>query len=102
MALTRDGVHTILRSTREIRRMVGKFGATGISRRLGGPYLAAILALVDALNALEALDDYVQQIDRNPEEGDSTVEDGDTPVSVFGAQRNSGGTFGGSNSGGNF
>ena len=102
MALTRDGVHSILKATRDIRRVFGKFGAAGIARRLGVPYLGAVLALIDALNALEALDDYVQRIDRNPEEGDSTVEDGDTPVSVFGAQRNSGGTFGGSSSGGNF
>ncbi len=98
----RDGVVTVLNSTRTIRRVIGKFGVGRITARLGGPYAAALLALVDALNALEALDDFVATIDRRPEDGEGPQDDGDILPGGFGLLAGSSGTFGGSDSSGSF
>jgi hypothetical protein len=98
----RDGVVTVLAATRTIRRVVGKFGVGRLTARLGGPYASALLALIDALNALEALDDYVATIDRRPEPGDGPQNDGDVLPGNFGLMAGSSGTFGGGVSEGPF
>lgn len=98
----RDGVVTVLSATRQIRRVIGKFGVGRLTARLGGPYAAALLALVDALNALEALDNFVATIDRVPEDGDGPQNDGDVLPGEFGLLAGSSGTFGGSDSSGGF
>jgi hypothetical protein len=82
--------------------MLGKYGAGRLSQRLGSQYLSAIYVLIGALNAAEALDDFLQVIDRNPETGNSVVEDGDVPIGGTGGMGGSGGNFGGGGSGGNF
>lgn len=96
----RDGVVTVLAATRNIRRVVGKFGVGRLTQRLGGPYVTALLALVDALNALEALDNFVATIDRQPEDGTGPQDDGDILPGGFGLLAGSSGTFGGGGSSG--
>lgn len=64
MAGSRTGTATIIRVVRVICRMVNTYGARDLAERTNPDYAAAVLALVAACQAFEALDDYPGQIDQ--------------------------------------
>lgn len=61
-----DGSSTIIRSARQICRMVGRFGTAGIANATSNTpaYAAAVIALVAACQVWEAIDDYPGEIDQ--------------------------------------
>lgn len=62
---TRTGASTIISASRTICRMVGIYGTGGLLQRTQAPaFQAAVLALVAACQAWEALDDYPGEIDQ--------------------------------------
>lgn len=61
-----NGVNSAYRAAKVICRMVSRFGVLPMSSRLSPEFAAAALALTQACMALDALDDYVDQIDRTP------------------------------------
>lgn len=63
MARKVDGASTILKSTRKICRMVGKYGVTGIQTATTPEFALAVSALVLACQAFEALDNEPGEID---------------------------------------
>lgn len=69
MARTVNGASTILASTRKICRMVGLYGPQGIAAATNAQFAAAVVALVAACQAFEALDDEPGQIDRIDPQG---------------------------------
>jgi hypothetical protein len=61
----RDGSSSILRYSRGICRMVGLYGMAGFNQRYqNAGFAAAVVALVAACQAFEALDDQPGQIDQ--------------------------------------
>jgi len=59
-----NGVQTMLKAGKTICRMVGRFGVDAVEVELSAELAAAFLAVQTACMALDALDDYVGQIDR--------------------------------------
>lgn len=100
--MARDGMRSVLQASRRIRRVIGRFGVAGVATRLGGDMATAVTTLTAVLAALEALDDYLQVIDRNPEPGEGAQNDGDTTAINYGNMGSSSGTFGGGVSQGTF
>lgn len=64
MAGTKSGTATIIRLVRKICRMVAIYGAGDLGSRTTPAFAAAVLALVAACQAFEALDDFPAEIDR--------------------------------------
>lgn len=62
--MARTGVPTIISAARIICKMVGVYGAPGLSSATTPEFAAAVLALVTACNAFTALDDYPAEVDR--------------------------------------
>ena len=73
MAGTRTGTSTIYYLAKKICRMVGTYGATDLAARTSADFQTAVLALVAACQAFEALDNFPFQVDRvapdGPEDG---------------------------------
>lgn len=63
MAGTVTGVPTIIKLTRKICRLVGTYGAGNMAAATTPEFAAAVLALVTACQAFEALDDQPGEID---------------------------------------
>lgn len=63
MAKTRTGSSIIITLSRKICSVVGRFGAGDLATRATPEFAAAVLALVAACQAFEALDDFPGQID---------------------------------------
>lgn len=63
MARSVNGVSTILRMSHIICRMVGRFGTAALATQTTPELTAAVLVLVSACQAFEALDDYPGQVD---------------------------------------
>lgn len=61
--MARNGASTILASSRVICKMVGLFGTQGITAATTPQFTLAVLALVSACHAFEALDNYPGEID---------------------------------------
>ena len=61
--MARNGASTILALTRKICKMVGLFGTRGILAATNPGFVAALVALVAACEAFEALDDFPGEID---------------------------------------
>ena len=76
MARTVNGVSTILKASRIICRMVGRFGTAGMAQQTTPAFAAAVTALASACMAFEALDDYPGEIDRTPPYGHGDIEGG--------------------------
>ena len=69
MARRVDGVSTIFYATRIICRMVGRFGSYRVGTRLSPEFELAVVALVAACHAFEALDDHPFEVDETPGTG---------------------------------
>jgi hypothetical protein len=69
MAKVRTGGSSIIYATRIICRMVGKYGTFGIAQKTTPAFTAAVVALVAACQAWEALDDYPGEIDQTAPTG---------------------------------
>jgi len=69
MSRTVNGVSTILRSSRKICRMVGRFGAAPLGAATTPAFQAAVVALVVACQAFDALDNYPGEIDLTAPDG---------------------------------
>lgn len=69
MARNVSGTSTILRSSRTICRMVGRFGTVRFAAATTPEFAAAVLALQAACVAFEALDNYPGQIDKVAPDG---------------------------------
>jgi hypothetical protein len=68
------GNQTVLVACRLIVRMVDRFGAGGLTSFFGPELSSAVAALVLAVKAFEALDDYPGEIDRTPGgQGDNPI-----------------------------
>lgn len=65
MAKSRTGSSTVIRLTRKICSVVGRLGVGDLSTRATPEFAAAVLALVAACQAFEALDDFPGQIDHS-------------------------------------
>lgn len=63
MAGSKTGTPTIIRLTRKICRLVAVYGAGNLASTTTAEFAAAVLALVTACHAFEALDDQPGQID---------------------------------------
>ena len=61
--MARTGTASILKNARKICKMVNIYGAIDLVDRTTPEFGAAVTALVVACTALEALDDFVGQID---------------------------------------
>jgi len=64
MAGSRTGTPTIVKLARGICRMVGVWGAGDLEARTTPEFAAAVSALVAACHALEALDNFPLEVDR--------------------------------------
>jgi hypothetical protein len=64
MGRTVNGVSSILVGTRLICRMVGRFGTAALETATTPELAAAVIVLVGACQAFEALDDYPGERDR--------------------------------------
>lgn len=64
MAGSRSGTPTIIVLVRKICSLVNRFGAVDLASKTTNEYAAAVLALVAACHAFEALDDFPGQKDR--------------------------------------
>lgn len=63
MARSIDGTSSILKFSRGICRMVGRFGVVGFGSKTTPAFQAAVVALVAACQAFEALEDQPGEID---------------------------------------
>lgn len=63
MAKIRTGSSTVIRLARRICSVVGRMGAGDLATRATPEFAAAVMALVAACQAFEALDDFPGQID---------------------------------------
>lgn len=77
MARTVNGFSTIYYLTRKICKIVGVYGTSGMSARFTPEFAAAVLALVAACHAFEALDDQPFEVDNTA--GGEGPEDGPQP-----------------------
>ncbi len=64
MARNVNGVSTILGAARLICKMVKRFGTAPLAERTSVEFAGAVAALALACTALEAMDDFVNVIDR--------------------------------------
>lgn len=64
MAGGRTGTSTIYYLAKKICKMVGVYGANDLAARTSGEFAAAVIALVAACHAFEALDNFPFQVDR--------------------------------------
>lgn len=64
MAGSRTGTSTIYYLARKICRMVALYGASDLGTRVSAEFQTAVLALVAACQAFEALDNLPFQVDR--------------------------------------
>lgn len=65
MSGSRTGVPTIVALARKICRLVAIYGAGNLQSSTSPEFNLAIIGLVTACQALEALDDFPMQIDRS-------------------------------------
>jgi hypothetical protein len=66
MARNVNGVNTILAASRLIARMVKRFGVEALASATTPEMATAVGALLLAVAAFEALDDFPGQVDRTP------------------------------------
>lgn len=73
MARRVDGTSSIIAASRWICRMVGRFGAARFGANTTPEFQAAVVALVIACQAWEALDDFPGEVDHtggeDPDDG---------------------------------
>jgi len=69
MAGSRTGTSSIYYLAKKICRLVGTYGATDLGTRVSADFQAAVLALVTACQAFEALDNFPFQVDRTGASG---------------------------------
>lgn len=60
----RTGTSTIYYAAKKICKMVGVYGASDLASRTTAEFQAAVLALVTACQAFEALDNHPFEVDR--------------------------------------
>jgi len=72
------GTQAILLAARKICRLVDRFGSIILARQTSPEFAQAVVALVTACKALDALDDFVAVIDRTP--GGTGQNDEDLPT----------------------
>jgi len=66
---SRTGTSSIISLSRHICRLVGIYGASDLAARTSTEFQAAVVALVAACTAFEALDDFPAQVDRTAPAG---------------------------------
>jgi hypothetical protein len=69
MAGSKTGTSTIYHLARKICKMVQVYGAADLASRTSDAFAAAVVALVAACTAFEALDNFPFQIDRVAPDG---------------------------------